>query len=824
VIRAAFLSFYRSLTRHPLYSALNLLGLSFGIAVFIVLSLFVRFETSYEQWLPNADRIYEVVHWFERAQSPPTSVYYASPGYAVEAMRGDDPKLLATLIFPVDLAVGNREAVQHETGQIVDADFFKVFDIPIIFGDREAALAAPDGVLVSESMARKYFGRINVVGETMVLRDDVIMDNQPGKETRWRVLAVIKDIPKNSTLSLDIVRSIAAFRARIGMPYLWYNWGTPQRGRTFMILRFGESADQLKPKFQEAIGGHPIPYPRTVVIRLRAALRIGILPFRGQHLSDRHLAATLSGLRITAWLALVVALTNYVNLATARSRYRIGEATLRKVHGASALQIGGQLLVEALLAGFISLILAFSFVEVSLPVLNRVGNLSLDLDYGRTFAALLKLSLAVISGTLLAGVYPAALLLQQQVVSVLGASKTSGRSLFERRFREGLTIVQFVIAGAFLIAIVGFAAQLRHMQTSDLGYSRDKLLTSDSLITSQERREQVMAVIKAWRETEGIVGVTSGPVPGIYYSMPVYFVKRADRLSSLVKLGWNDVSLDFFKVYRTPILVGRYVDQRDDALISGRLTRPEDADKRRVINVDINVLAVKALGFKTPEAALGSNLLSEMATLHIVGVVPTQRFEGPMWPQRPMLYCLTSAALQQDEAVIRYDGIDEATARQRLDTAWRKSVPGVPLVLHSISEELDYYYRDDRRNTRLFAIGGGMAALIGAVGLFGMAAFNTSARVHEIGIRKAQGASRWRIMRLLMFQFLRPVLIANIIAWPIAYVVLDAWLKQFDDRVAMSPFFFLAGSGLSLLIAAATVFGVAWSGANLSPAKALRQL
>ncbi|MBW8734996.1 MAG: FtsX-like permease family protein [Asticcacaulis sp.] len=190
----------------------------------------------------------------------------------------------------------------------------------------------------------------------------------------------------------------------------------------------------------------------------------------------------------------------------------------------------------------------------------------------------------------------------------------------------------------------------------------------------------------------------------------------------------------------------------------------------------------------------------------------------------PFLYVYSARCVIEADSIVAYDGIGEDTARGRLEAAWRTMAPDMPLDLQSGRDALDYYYADDRRNARLFAIGGIAAGLIGAVGLFGMAAFNTSARVQEIGVRKSFGASRWQIIRLLMLQLLRPVLIANLVAWPVSFVVLDGWLKPFDDRIAMNPLFFAAGSGLSLMIAILTVLSVAMAASRTPPGNALRQV
>lgn len=825
MIRAAFLSFYRSLTRHPLYSALNLLGLSFGIAVFIVLSLFVRFETSYEQWLPNANRIYAIAHRLNFVGREKRPFSYTSAIYALEVIRAVQPGLVGTRIIPAYTIARHGTAISEERGQLVDREFFSVFDLPVLAGDRQKALAAPDGLILSERMARKYFGGTDVIGQRLYLREENYFGNAKEEEKAWRVMAILKDVPANSNLKIDMIRAITAYGDVHELPAFWSRWGRGQEARVFVVLPFGESADTLRQvsvSTLEAFHDPGVRYSRaTRNIRIEFDLR----RFAGEHLSDDRLAAVVYGLAVTAGLVLVVAFINYINLATARMVVRTREMAARSVHGATPAHLAAQLVIEALLAGVLSQIVAFSLVEVGLPVLNRLGNLTLALDYGRDAGTVLALFTGVLFCCALASLVPAALMTGVRPRQLIGGTRSFSGNRPGGVLRSSLSIVQFIVAGIFFILIIGFAAQLRHMQKSDLGFSRDNLLTTDAMIGSRALTTEFENVLRGWRSTPGIDAVTGGQVPGQYFMHPSCTVRSGKtRGGGYVTIAEEWTTGDFFKVYRTPLVTGRPSLASDDIAPQGVQVKDSVVDKKVIANVDLNVSAVKALGFASPEAAVGSDFSSGSADFHIVGVVTDQHFQGPTLTTEPTLYGVDSSKMFQWYTIIRYNGIGEAQARLRLQAVWDRFLPGKPVTFLTMRDQLDYYYRDDRRNTRLFAIGGGVAAFIGAVGLFGMAAFNTSARVHEIGIRKAQGASRGRILRLLMFQFLRPVLIANVIAWPIAYVVLDAWLKQFDDRVAMSPWFFLAGSGLSLLIAAVTVFGVAWSGASLSPAKALRQL
>lgn len=827
MIRQAFLSFYRSLTRHPLYAILNLLGLSFGIAVFIVLSLFVRFETSYDQWLPNAGHIYAVTGKFRtgpRSGNPPV---YTSSGYMLDAVHAVRSDLVGTRIVPAYLNIRRNRTITEETGQIVDPTFFRIFDLPVIYGNRETVLTSPNTVAISERIARKYFGRSDAIGEYLDMTDimsELQFNAALPVETRWKVVAILRDIPGNSTLKADIVRLASPnLLNAYESTFNWSSWGRLQYIRTAFLLPDAVAADRLGPVITNAMRAYPLKQISGArVAKARGNIDTRLRPFTSEHLADPRLQTGLAVLGLTGILTFMVALINYVNLATARAGLRAREVAIRKTSGATYRELAAHFITEAVVTGAAAFAVALSMAELALPLINFISHLDLALGYFRDWQLLVGLSGAILAGSLAAGIYPAVVLSSYKPeASLVRVRSPDGR--LGQGLRAGLATAQFVVATSFFIVVTGLGAQLHEIQASDLGFSRDNLLTTDSLVGSLPDDQMSVAVQAAWRRSPGIDAVTSGPAPGVYFASPDLEFRLKPVSATGVRMQMNWPAQDFFKVYGTPVLAGRAIGPSDDLVAFGfNPMRVSMVDMPITANIDINASAAEALGFQSLAQAVGHDISSGKAIFHIVGVVRDQRFQSPMDKTLPTLFAYNSLAFRDYETIIRYSGIDEATARSRLNAIWQKMTPDLPFSLHTMREFLDYYYANDRRNTRLFAIGGGVAGLIGAIGLFGMAAFNTSRRVHEIGIRKSMGASRWQIARLLVFQFLRPVLIANIIAWPVAYIILDTWLKQFDDRVAMSPLFFLAGSGLSLLIALVTVAGIAWTAASLSPAQALR--
>ncbi len=829
MIRFAFLSFYRSLTRQPLYAVLNLLGLSLGIAVFLALSLFVRFERSYDRWLPGAHGIYAIAVKSELRLTQDGPPSYGTIGPVLDAIKAAHPSLVATRIATTDVTIKAGNAVFNEESQLVDPDVFRVFDLPAVAGDREAALKEGDGVILTESAARSYFGRTDVVGRTLTMIDGPTLSKVPGDalEKQWRVTAVLKDLPPNTTLRFSSIR--LASPALVSRDLLWTRSGQ-RLNQAFFRLRSAAQAQALANEIAGLVMKYPYPQPlRTRLEEYAASRTFYLLPLTGEHLADPHAAQALAAVDTAGMLALLVALANYINLAAVRMRPRAREVAVRKAAGAGTRGLTAQFLAEAVIFGLAAIIIALSIVEIGLPVVDRIGRLPLRLDYRRDAPLVAGLAVAALSCTCLAGLYPAFVLAAYAPAPVLATAKMpTGRSE-ARWLREGLALAQFAVTTTFFIAIAGFLTQVGYMQGNDIGFARNKVLVTDSLLGQGLSRDEARAIHDAWRRIPGIRAVSSGIIPGRYAAQSLVFAPArrrdlADAPSTPAYVVWSD--RDYFTAYDTPVVAGRALTEADDkwplddfyAAASHVWRYPANA------NVDIDLTAASALGFASPQAALGHDIAYGQAVFHIVGVVRDQRFHGPTVRHFPAIYLYSSLQPVEQDTIIRYSGMDEAAAAQRLGAVWHGAVPQLPLQLNTVRQELDYYYADDRRDTRLFAIGGVMAGLIGAMGLYAMAAFNISVRVQEIGVRRSLGASQWGIARLLLLQFLRPVLLANIVAWPAAWLILDRWLGQFEDRVPLSPWFFVAGSGLSLLIAVITVSGVAWSAARTTAGDALHQV
>lgn len=803
--RFALLSLYRSLTRHRLYAALNIGGLAVGIAVFLVLGLYVRFETSFEKWLPRHDGIYVVQTVWNLPESPVNGAYPNTMGGLLDQLREDFTGIVGTRIRGGKnggSVIRGGVATAEDVAQ-VDASFFRVFDLPMARGDGRAALASPTNALISESVARKYFGTSNPVGQKLTIATDA--------QTNYQIAGVFRDLPKTSDLRLSILIPLP----RTPPSESWFHWGSTSL-QTF--LRFDTPAaarafSQTMPSFVNRrgladLGKNAWDTQRIAVLPID---RLHLEPTGSQSASRKITVVTLG---LVGLLTLVIAVVNYVNLATARAGLRAREVAMRKVLGADRATLVRQFLGEAVLTVIVAGLTGLILAELGLPLVNAAGGLSLSIPYALVVPALAVL--AVVVG-IVAGFYPAVLLSRFPAAAVLASARSPGGGRAGTRTREALVVLQFALAIAFIIGTTVLVAQTRHVRQSDLGFRREGLLVllsmRDSLVDSAQRR----AVIAAIRDLPGVTGVAVGntavggsgednsdnvPLPGVTGPGP--------------SLRWSIVGPTFFQVYGTRLLAGRVFDEAHRA----------DDDPSRAkgvpIAIVINRRAVAVLGFRSPEDAVGKTVGGDRPRT-IIGVVDDMRFSSPREPNSAAYYIYYREPERTGTAVasIRFAG-DPRAMLDAVRKIWQRTVPQVPFAADTADSRLNAFYETDDRATRLFGIGAALAVLIGCVGLWGLASFNTARRIREIGIRKTLGASSADIVMLLVGQFLRPVLIANVIAWPLAFVAMRTWLAGFDDRIALSPLYFVGASLLALTIAVLTVLGQSLRASRAAPAWALR--
>ncbi|WP_157092750.1 ABC transporter permease, partial [Sphingomonas hankookensis] len=447
--RFALLSLYRSLVRHKLYAALNIGGLAVGIAVFLILGLYVRFETGYEKWLPDHDKAYVVQTVWTIPDSPVSGPIPWTMGGLIDQLREDFPGVVGARINGGDRAgtiLADGRGTRVDAAQ-VDANFFQVMPLPLVAGDAATALAQPGNAAIDEKTARAYFGTRDPIGQTLVLSMD--------KVRTYRVSAVFRDLPKNTELKMSV---LVPLTREMASDY-WYHWGSSAL-RTVMRFETPEAARAFEDKLTAFVDrrGKEMANPGGKASDMQ---HLKLLPIADLHLAPQGQDSgtakmTVATLGLVGVLTLLIAVINYINLATARSGLRAREVAMRKVLGADRSVLVRQFLGEAVLTVAIAALGGLILAELGLPLVNAAGGLSLTIPYAVVVPALVLLSLFV---GVLAGVYPAILLSRFPAAAVLASSRSPGGGRAGTRIRELLVIGQFGLAIAFMIGTAVLVAQ-----------------------------------------------------------------------------------------------------------------------------------------------------------------------------------------------------------------------------------------------------------------------------------------------------------------------------------------------------------------------------
>jgi len=810
MIRLSLIGFLRSLTRHKLYSALNIGGLAVGIAVFLVLGLYVRFETSYEKWIPGANNVWEV------ETNMVGSVFDGrfleqTPVAAWSAINRDLPGTVGTRIQEIQATVIQHGIGVRENFAMVDPDFFRVFPLPVLDGKVDGILSDPTQIVVTQRVAMKYFRTASPIGKSITLSYD-------GAQHAYKIAAVIADMPPNTDFDFDLIGRFVITEDKTNPLYVSQHQWDYGGGQTFIRTMNDEAAARLSSELPGVVTRHAAgETPNNDGFKI--ALRL-------QRLTDLHFEAPGSKLMVTTLgivgvLTLLLAIVNYVNLASARAGLRAREVAMRKVLGASRQALVRHYLIEAVATAAVAAVLGLATAEAGLPLVNAAGGLTLSIRYVGADGVLLPLALLVLVAGILAGAYPALMLSRFPAAAVLASARSPGGGRTGTRVREVLVIFQFAVAIAFLVGTMVLVAQTMHARSTDIGFNRSNLLVVSSLTNSNLTDSQRDSLLHRMAGLPGVMSVAaSNTVPGggMVTSSSNFPIPGMSGPGPSIQ--YFEATPGYFSTVGVRLLAGRLFDLAHPGDLNPNVLQGHGPGDSLPANVVLNESAARALHYPSPEAAIGKTFGKDSPRT-VIGVVADMRYQSLRVPVPPMLFTFVERDPKYENGVIRFTG-DPKAMLNAVQEAWREEAPEVPFEANTAQQALDVYYKRDDHTARLFSIGAVLAVLIGCVGLWGLASFNTARRVKEIGIRKTLGASSTDVVKLLVGQFLRPVLIANIFAWPLAYVAMSKWLAGFDDRIALSPLYFIAATLLALTIALVTVIAQSLRAARATPAWALR--
>jgi len=818
----------RALAKSKTYSIINIAGLAIGMAACIMILLYIRYEQSYDTWLPDAENTYQ----FQTSGSNPDTgeeFNFQMASYITrERVKKDFPQVIDTAYIlstsPVFLKDG--QATSTEDYVYADSDFLKVVNLPLAAG---TSLLAPQTAVISQEEAVKRYGTDQVVGRTLTVISR-------GIKRDFKINGVLKNIPKNSHMKFNAILRLdfKAFFAED--PFFLTCWGC-QSGYVYAKLRPGTKAEQLTAQLpawekrnipDEDIGGNKVNSGDNQDWRFTNVRDVHLGKAADAAMTPSNDKRSITTFAIIAVLILGMAVVNFTNLATARASQRAREVALRKVLGANRKQLIVQFVGESVLISAVSMLLALTLVELLVKPFSAFLEADLQLHYFGSDGILLPaVGLTLLVGVM-SGLYPAFFLSRFQPAQVLKANRSAAETPGSGRLRTALVVLQFAVSIGLIICTAVVYGQTVYARSADPGYKRDHILQVEELSRAQ-LWDQGETIVERMKRVPGVVAVGRSDIGINTSNNNNNYILPPDGKKQVL-IGQYSVDEGFFDAMGLTLKAGRWFDPNrpmDD------VTAPyptdinvEKALAARGMNVVINEYAAKMLGFESSQDAIGKTVRAEMFSpdvgitdIHIIGVVGDSRFRTVHNPIDSIMF----RNINKGPAwmVIRYNG-DPAAVRAGVERQWKQITNEVPFNAKFSEDIIGEAYEAEDARAESFAAFSILAVIIGCLGLFGLAAFTAERRTKEIGIRKVLGARTRDIVQLLVWQFSRPVIVANLIAWPVAWWLMRDWLNNFDQRITLGPVPFVVAALIALTIAIVTVVGHAMKVARSNPIHALR--
>lgn len=823
----------RALAKNKTYTFINIFGLAIGMAACLMILLFVRYELTYDQHLERAEDAYQFQTYYKDPDTGEEGnlqmAAYVSKGALLKDFPQIEQAVYAQSAGPVVIRNGEASPAP-EAMRFVDGPLFDILKFPFVKGDPRTALAEPGSLVLSETEAAKRFGAEDPIGQTLTLV-------AVGKSVDYRVTGVIKDPPKNTHFAGDMIARYDPASFWTDQPNFLTNFGW-QSGWLYVQLKPGTDVAQLNAQMQawekrnipdQVFGGQRFNQGDFAEFALVNVRDIHLGHAQDAAMTPGNDRGTIITFAVVAALILGMACVNFTNLATARASQRAREVALRKVLGASRQQLILQFVGESILVAAFAMMLALTIVELTLPAFASF----LDADFRMSYVGEGGLLLPILGLVLLVGaaggLYPAFYLSRFQPAKVLKANKSSADASGSGQLRNILVVAQFAVSIGLIICTAVVYAQTVYARTVDPGYQRDGLLQVDG-IGRRQLLPMLDTLLNEIRSVDGVKSVGRSAI-GVATQNNQNTGLLIPGRSEPVTIGNYNIDSGFFDTMGIKLLAGRTFDD-SRAMDDATTPFPEDPAAERAfaargVNVVMNELATKRLGIRSPQEAIGKTFMAALVDeeyggvvpVTIVGVVKDSRFRSVREPVDSIMFLLNQSG--HGQMLVRYDG-NPNEVRARIEAVWKKVAPEVPFEAEFSDDIVRELYEAEEARATIFAAFAGLSIIVGCLGLFGLAAFTAERRTKEIGIRKVLGARTKDIVRLLVWQFSQPVIIANLIAWPIAWWLMRDWLNGFDTRIGLNPMLFLGAGLLAMVIAAGTIIGHALKVARANPIHALR--
>lgn len=810
MLRNYFIIAQRNMRRNALFSVINILGLAVGIACFLTLWLYVNNELSFDHYTGfwPTDRVYRVyVRQQISGESGTSSKTSGSLGPTLQ-------QLIPEVEGYTRIGYYGPRAFIHgdntfRTGGIyaVDSTFFNLFNLKFLAGNPSDALVKPHSLVLTERAARRIFGDTLALGAVLPVEN-----GEP-----YQVTAVVENFPETSHFHADYLESMSTYQPNPSWLELWYS--------TYIVLRPGASAKEVEKKLQDVVASRVGPEAEKLLgVPMKQFLEQGnVYAFHLQPFSSIYLYSTrdygidpntewgnvsLSDatrtyiLSAIALFILLLAVINFMNLATAKSEKRSREVGVRKTFGSGRVALMIQFIGEAVIMSFLALVVAIVLVSIMIPWFNDMINRQLELNwYSDPYTILGLLGLVLVVG-ILAGSYPAFFLSSFRPSQVLKGTNPAGGSSM---LRSTLVVTQFAVSICLLIGSLVIKQQLDYIRNRNLGFNKEYLLSisnANVLRGQQEAFRESLLTNSAILSCTKVSRMFGTGIPGSGY----LFDKQTG--SDPILCQYVDVDYDFLRTYEIPLVDGRF------------FSRDFPSDVHAVV---VNQAAARAF---SADPVLNKNLFSLDANdrgekFEIIGVIADFNYESLHSQVRPLVLHLRPPRQPAVSLTFRLaPGNLESTVQQVEDT-WKK-FSSEPMSFNFVDETIDRLYNSEQKTGLITSVFSGLAIFIACIGLFGLAAFVTGRRTKEIGIRKVLGASSSQVVGLLSREFATWVMLANLIAWPVAYYFMSNWLRDFAFRIDVPWSDFLLAGLATFIIAFLTVGIHAFRAAESNPVESLK--
>lgn len=786
---------WRNLMRNKVYSFINIAGLSLGLACAMLIILYTKDEISFDRFHKNGESIYRIIsaRYDENGKQHPgggSTGYFHGPAFMRQI-----PEIKQIVRFQGD-GKDVKKGTEVISEEIINTDphFFEVFDFPLIHGNHRTALSDPFGIVLSEDMALKYFGSLDVVGKTIEMK-------QNDEFKPYSVTAVAKRCPQNSSIKFDFLLPMVVPAGHLEDKMNWFNFFL----NTFVVLAPGADQVKVEAKMKQVYESDA----RDVIVKLReeydekGSQAYLLQPLKSLHLgveygvsngledgSNPWYAYVLTGI---ALFILLIACINFINLTIARSIKRSREIGIRKVVGSSRKQLIIQFIGESFLLSLFAFLLALLLVQVSLPIFNSLSNKALSLSYLLDYKLIAFYILLLVVTALLAGFYPALVLSGFQPVKTLyGRFSLGGRNYLQR----GLVILQFSLATILVIGTITIFRQFNYMLNKPLGYDDTNLVRVDKWGLSTDEFNRFQQALMSKDIVTGIAPSNSG-----------YWGTGA-RVNGEQNIHFTIENVDenYVPVLGLQMVMGRNF-QRD---------MPTDSTNHVLVNESF----VQEAGWKEPIGQEVNFFWQDNKKYKVIGVVKDYHFSSLNEKIGPQL--LAWKPDNFGEVYIKIRQGTDTKALEHITASFKEIFPFVPYTYSFLYDDNKSEYRAEENWKQMMLFGAVLTIFISCIGLFGLSVLNAEKRTKEVGIRKVLGASVSHVAAKLSVDFLRLVLFSLMIAIPVAWYAAIKWLENYPYRITMGWSMFALAAFIVLVIAAATISFQAIRAAVANPVKSLR--